>query len=572
MMKTTLREAPAASGEVSQLASKLRIGVMRLERRLRSERTSEVLTVSQLSALGVLDRMGPLSPSQLASAEKVQPPSMTRVVAALEDLGFVCRHPHESDGRQWVIALTEAGRVLLAENRNLRQAWLEARLGELSPEERRALFRRGTLDAEARRLVSRTFASLRIRNYRLFAAGQLVSLTGSWMQRVGQDWLVLRLSHNSGTAIGITTGLQFLPILLFGLQGGVIADRFSKRKLLVATQATMGLLALGLGLLDLLGAASLYEVYLFAFLLGLATAVDNPTRQSFVSELVGGKELPNAVGLNSATFNAARIVGPAVAGLLIEGIGTAWVFLGNAVSFIAVIAGLLLMRPAELFPAPRLARQRGNLREGLSYVRHRRELLVPIVLAGVVGTFGLNFQITLALVDKVVFHRGAASYGLLSALLAVGALGGALLGARRAHPTTRLVVLAAIAFGVLEIGAGLMPAFALLAVALVPTGLANITFSTAANSSVQLASDPEMRGRVMGVYMLVFAGGTPLGAPLVGWVSQELGARWGLIGGGAMSAAAGLALLAYSLRHVRSWRDALSGPGTGPVPVSAPAR
>ena len=233
--------------------------------------------------------------------------------------------------------------------------------------------------------MSRTFASLRIRNYRLFAGGQLVSLTGTWMQRVGQDWLVLRLTNNSGTAIGITTALQFLPILLLGLQGGVIADRFSKRKLILATQVTMGLIALALGLLDLVGAATLYDVYLFAFLLGVVTAVDNPTRQAFVSELVGGEELPNAVGLNSATFNAARIVGPAAAGLLIDGVGTAWVFLGNAASFIAVITCLLMMRPSELFPAPRLVRQRGNLREGLSYVRHRRELLVPIVLSGSSG-------------------------------------------------------------------------------------------------------------------------------------------------------------------------------------------
>ncbi len=285
--------------------------------------------------------------------------------------------------------------------------------------------------------MSRTFSSLRVRNYRLFAAGQLVSLTGTWMQRVGQDWLVLRLSHNSGTAIGITTGLQFLPILLFGLQGGVIADRFSKRKLILATQVTMGLLALGLGLLDLFGAVSLYDVYVFAFLLGMATAVDNPTRQAFVSELVGSAELPNAVGLNSATFNAARIFGPAVAGLMIDGVGTAWVFLANAASFVAVITGLLMMRPAELISAPRLVRQSGNLREGLSYVRHNKELLVPIALVGVVGTFGINFQITLALVDKVVFHKGAASFGLLSSMLAGGALLGALLAARRTHPTTR---------------------------------------------------------------------------------------------------------------------------------------
>jgi MFS family permease len=421
--------------------------------------------------------------------------------------------------------------------------------------------------------VNRTFRSLRIRNYRLFAGGQLVSLTGSWMQRVGQDWLVLRLSHNSGSAIGITTGLQFLPMLLFGLQGGVIADRFSKRKLIVATQVSMGLIALALGLLDLLGAATLYEVYLFAFLLGMATAVDNPTRQAFVSELVGSDELPNAVGLNSATFNAARIVGPAAAGLLIDGIGTAWVFLGNAASFIPVIACLLLMRPGELFPAPRLARQRGNVREGLSYVRHKRELLVPIVLVGIVGTFGFNFQITIALVDKVVFHRGAGAFGLLSSVLAAGSLIGALLSARREHPTLRLVILAALAFGLLEVCVGLMPSFLLLAIALAPAGFAAITFSTAANSSVQLASAPAMRGRVMGVYMLVFAGGTPLGAPLVGWLSQEFGARWGLIAGGVVSTSAAVAVLALHLRRAATRRrvpvrTAIGAPDPPRVPVT----
>lgn len=415
--------------------------------------------------------------------------------------------------------------------------------------------------------MNRTFASLRVRNYRLFASGQLVSLTGSWMQRVGQDWLVLRLSHNSGAAIGITTGLQFLPILLFGLQGGVLADRFSKRRLLIGTQSAMGLLALGLGLLDLTGAATLYEVYLFAFLLGLVTAVDNPTRQSFVTELVGNDDLPNAVGLNSATFNTARIFGPALAGLLIDGVGTAWVFLGNAASFIAVIVGLALMRQRELFPAPRLPRQRGNLREGLAYVRHRRELVVPIVLVGVVGTFGLNFQITLALMDKVVFHRGAGSYGLLSALLAVGALAGALVGARRRHPTTRLVVLAATAFGLLEIAAGLMPSFATLCVALVATGLFNITFSTAANSRVQLASALEMRGRVMGIYMLVFAGGTPLGAPLIGWLSQWAGARWGLIAGGIASAGAAACMLVLLARRSAALRHGTGA--TAPAAVAA---
>ena len=329
--------------------------------------------------------------------------------------------------------------------------------------------------------MNRTFRSLRVRNYRLFAGGQLVSLTGTWMQRVGQDWLVLQLSHNSGTAIGVTTGLQFLPLLLFGLQGGVIADRFSKRSVLICTQAAMGLLALALGLLDLLGVASLVEVYVFAFLLGVATAVDNPTRQSFVAELVGQDELPNAVGLNSATFNAARIVGPALAGLMIEGIGTGWVFLLNAVSFLAVIGALVAMRTAELFPAPRLRQGPGRVREGLSYVRHRREVLVPIVLVGIVGTFGFNFQITIALMVKTVFHLGAGAFGLLSSVLAAGCLVGALIGARRERPTMRLVIFAAIVFGLLEIVVGVMPTIVLMAVALVPAGIAALTFATSAN-------------------------------------------------------------------------------------------
>ncbi len=388
--------------------------------------------------------------------------------------------------------------------------------------------------------TSPTFSSLGVRNYRLFASGQLVSLVGSWMQRTGQDWLVLRLSHNSGSAAGVTLGLQFLPLLMFAPFGGVLADRLPKRRTLIGTQTSMMLLAAALGLLVLSGAATLYEVYGFAFALGCATAIDNPTRQSFVGELVGHEHITNAVGLNSATFNGARLVGPAVAGVMIDAVGTGWVFIVNAISFIAVIASLAMMRNAELFPAPRLARAKGQIREGFRYVAERRELVIAIALVGVVGMLGLNFPVTLALMDKTVFHRSASGYGLLTSILAVGSLAGALAAAKRKRLSTRALVLAALAFGVAESLASVMPNYAIFAVVLVPIGFFALTMSTMANSIVQLASDPGIRGRVMGVYMLVFLGSTPIGAPLIGWSCQELGARAGLYIGGLASLAAAL--------------------------------
>jgi MFS family permease len=382
-----------------------------------------------------------------------------------------------------------------------------------------------------------TFRSLRVRNYRLFAAGQVVSLSGTWAQRVAQDWLVLDLSHNSGVALGITTGLQFLPVLLFGLYGGVLADRYDKRNLLVAAQAVMGVLALVLGLLVVTGSVQLWHVYALAFLLGMAGVVDGPVRQSFVSEMVGPADLPNAVSLNSVTFNTSRIIGPALAGLAISGLGTGPVFLVNAASYVAVIVGLCAMRTAELHDARRVPRAKGQLRAGLSYVRSRPELMVPIVLVFLVGTFGLNFQITLALVVKEVFHKGPSSYGLLTSMLAVGSLLGALTTARRsAPPRQRTLIGAGVAFGLLEVLLGVVPSYAVMAVLLVPTGAAVLIFTTTANASVQLAAAPEMRGRVMALYVLVFLGGTPIGAPLLGALTEVLGARSSLLIGGAVSA------------------------------------
>jgi MFS family permease len=372
----------------------------------------------------------------------------------------------------------------------------------------------------------------------LFAAGQVVSNTGSWMQRVAQDWLVLELTHNSGTALGITTGLQFLPLLLFSLWGGVIADRYSKRRILMVTQTVMGVLALMLGVLVLTGAVRIWQVYALAFALGLATVVDNPTRQTFAVEMVGRDGMANAIALNSAVFNLARITGPAVAGVVIGLFGTPAAFLVNAASYGAVLIGLKLMRPAELHPAQRAERGRGQLREALLYVRARPTLWIPLILIFFVATFGMNFQVTTALMSRTVFHTGASAFGLASAVFAFGALCGALLAARRGRPRLRLLLVTSFAFSVLEIVTALAPDYLTFLIALVPTGLALLTFTTAANSSTQLRTAPDMRGRVMGLYMLVFLGGTPLGSPLAGWLAEAYGARLSMIAGGVISVTA----------------------------------
>lgn len=398
------------------------------------------------------------------------------------------------------------------------------------------------------------FRSLRVRNYRLYAGGQLVSLTGTWMQRVAQDWLVLELT-NSGTALGIVTALQFAPQLLLGLWGGMLADRLDKRRLLLLTQSLLAVVALLLGVLTVTGLVSYWQVLALAAALGVITAIDTPVRQSFVVEMVGARELTNAVAINSTTFNAGRILGPAVAGVMITAVGTGWAFLANAVSSVAVVAALFAMRPAELFPAPPVARAKGQLREGLAYVRGRRDLLLTMVLIFVIGTFGLNFAITSALLAKQVFDRGAGGYGLLSTALAVGALGGAVLATRRTkRPTAAFLLAAAGAFSVAEILSGLMPTFWLTAALLVPTGLAMLSITTAANSHVQLGVAPTMRGRVMALYLMCFLGGTPIGAPIVGWVAGVAGPRWGVVGGGlvCLLAVLGLSVLLGRRRGVHA--------------------
>lgn len=399
--------------------------------------------------------------------------------------------------------------------------------------------------------MSPLFASLRLRNYRLYAAGALVSNVGTWMQRVAQDWLVLQLTA-SGAALGITTGLQFLPMLLFGLFGGVVADRYPKRRVLVLTNAFMGAVALTLGLLVLTGLVQTWHVFVLAFLLGLGAALDNPARQSFVAEMVGKEDLPNAVGLNSASFNAARVVGPGVAGLLIYAFGdnTGPVFLLNALSYVAVIVALRAMSARDLHPAPRVGRGPGQLREGLRYVAGRPDLVLVLLVVFFAGTFGLNFQMFTALMATEVFDKGSGEFGLLGSIMAIGSLSGALLAARRRRPRLRLVVGSAVVFGVLVVVAGLMPAYWMFALSLIPVGMSALTLITAANATLQLGVDPLVRGRVMALYMVVFFGGTPLGAPLVGVIAETFGARWSLlVGGGVVVVATVVATAVLSRRR-----------------------
>jgi MFS family permease len=405
----------------------------------------------------------------------------------------------------------------------------------------------------AQSAVKSTFRSLSIRNYRLFAAGQLVSNTGTWMQRIAQDWLVLALTH-SGIALGVVTALQFLPILLLSVWGGALADRYRKRVMLMITQSTMGVLAAILGVLTVSGSVTVWQIYLFALALGTVTALDTPARQSFVVEMVGPDQLQNAVSLNSANFNLARVVGPAVAGLMIglfssEVAGSGWVFLINAISYVAVVGSLAAIRVRDLRPAKRIARRPGQQLEGFRYLRTRPDLLAVLATVLIFGTFGLNFPVLLPLFTTQVFHAGASAYGLLSAIMAVGSLTGALLAARRGTARIRMVLGGAMAFGVLEAISASMPDFAAFALLLLVTGTAGLTVATTANAVMQTSVTSELRGRVMGVYLLVFMGGTPLGSPLIGWMAGLVGVRWTLAFCGVATAVSAIGA-AYAL----AWR------------------
>jgi MFS family permease len=385
--------------------------------------------------------------------------------------------------------------------------------------------------------VSPTFTSLRIRNYRIYAGGAFVSNIGTWMQRVAQDWLVLQLTDNSATALGITTGLQFLPMLLLSPAAGLVADRFAKRRVLVVTQLMMAVPALLLGALAVTGTVQLWHAYVLAFVFGVGTAFDAPARQSFVVEMVGTDDLANAVGLNSASFNSARIVGPAIAGFMIAALGsgvsdTGWAILLNGVSYFAVIASLMRLDPRHLTPSVPVEAGRGGIRAGMAYVRGRPDLILVLATVFFVGTFGLNFQMTSALMATEVFHKGAGEYGLLGSFMAVGSLAGSLLAARRANPRVRTVFGGALIFSVLLMVVGLMPTYWSFAAMLPLVGLTALTMITTANATIQLTVDPDMRGRVSAIYLMIFMGGTPVGAPLIGVIGAAFGARWTLTGAG----------------------------------------
>lgn len=377
-----------------------------------------------------------------------------------------------------------------------------------------------------------TFASLKFFNYRLWFAGALVANVGTWMQRIAQDWLVLtELTDNSGLAVGVVTALQFVPAVFLTPVAGLLADRFDPRKLLIWTQGALGVLAAVLGALVLGGHAQLWHVYVLALALGVATAFDAPARQVFVSELVPPERLGNAVSLNSASFNAARLVGPGVAGLAIAAVGTGWVFVINAASFAFTIGAMLLMRTSELQHMPRSERGKGQLREGLRYVRRRSDIVVILAVLFVVAALGLNFQLTSAVMATEVFGKSADGYGILGSVLAIGSLAGALMAARRVRPRVRLVIGSAFGFGIASTLMALAPTYELFALATIPVGFFSLTMITAANTAIQLSTDPEVRGRVMSLYVLVLFGATPLGSPVVGWVAEAWGGRWSILVG-----------------------------------------
>ncbi|KQT94881.1 MFS transporter [Marmoricola sp. Leaf446] len=360
------------------------------------------------------------------------------------------------------------------------------------------------------------------------------------MQRVAQDWLVVLLATNDGVALGITTGLQFLPALLLSPYAGLIADRMPKLRLLKITQTVMALTALVLGVLAVTGTVEVWHVYVLAFVFGTGSAFDAPARQSFVSEMVGPDDLSNAVGLNSASFNAARMMGPALAGVLIAAFGggvtaTGWVIVINGLSYGAVLLALGRMRSSQLLTTVPEERHKGMIRDAVRYLRGRPDLLLVLSVVGFAGTFGLNFQMTSALMATQVFDKGATEYGLLGSIMAIGSLSGALLAARRVRVRLRLVVGAAVMFGVVEIAAGLMPTYWAYAAIVPLLGLSALTMITAANTTMQLATAPHLRGRVMALYLMVFMGGTPIGSPFIGWLGETFGARWTLVGGGGLT-------------------------------------
>lgn len=376
--------------------------------------------------------------------------------------------------------------------------------------------------------------SFRHRNYQILFPANAVSNIGAWAQRIAQDWLVLELTH-SGTYLGLVTALQFAPVLLFSLHGGALADRFNKRRVLIATNIAGGLSSAVLGILVMTGVVALWHVFLLAFTLGVSTAIDGPVRQSFTTEVVGPEDLPNAVSLNSANFNAGRLIGPAISGFLIAAFGTGPSFLLNAFSYLFVILALTRLNEKAFFTTEK-STSMNNIREGIAYVRARPDLYVVMAMVFFIATFGLNFQIFNALMATKVFGKGPASYGLLGTFIAIGSLSGALISARlEGFRKTLFVVRAGIVFSIVVIILSIMPTYLAYAIWLPICGLAALTTLITANSIVQVNTDPAIRGRVMGLYLLIFMGGTPFGSPLIGVMSELIGTRETIAACGAIS-------------------------------------
>lgn len=398
--------------------------------------------------------------------------------------------------------------------------------------------------------MSGTFRALRNRNYRLWAGGALISNIGTWMQRTAQDWLVLaELTRHNGTAVGIVMALQYGPQLLLLPFTGYAADRFNRRKFILLTQIAMGLLSLGLGVLTITGVAQLWHVYVFAGVFGCVSAFDVPARQAFVSDLVGETDLSNAVALNSTSFSAARMIGPAVAGLLIVAVGSGWVFVINAASFVGVVVALLSLRPQEFHLKPKAVGRRGGLIDGFRYVWSRADLVAVMLMFFLIGTFAMNFPIFIATMAVSVFHAGADQFGLLTAALAAGSVIGTLLAARREKPRFRIIMQGAILLAVGFTAAGFMPSYWLFGAVMLMLGISTQTFSNTANSYVQLSTDADMRGRVIAILLAVAVGGTPVGAPVVGWVADTFGPRWSMSIGALSSLIAAVIGLRYLMKH-----------------------
>ena len=405
------------------------------------------------------------------------------------------------------------------------------------------------------------FRSLRGFNYRVWAGGALVSNIGTWMQRIAQGWLVLtQLTHNNATAMGVVMALQFGPHLLLLPLTGFAADHLDRRKLLLATQAASGALAFGLGILTITGLVELWHVYVFAFLLGCVTAFDSPARHTFVAELVGENDLANAVALNSTSFNAARMIGPAIAGTLIASVGSGWVFLINGLSFVAVLFSLMLLRIDQLHPQHRAIRARGSFVDGFRYVWRRPDLRAILLILFLIATFGLNFQIFISTMSVTVFHGGASEYGFLTSIMAIGTVAGALLAANREKPHFMLLLIGAALFGFGCTLAALAPNAALFGMALVVIGVSALTLTNSTNSLMQLSTTPAMRGRVMAIRLAIALGCTPIGSPIVGLVADRFGARWALSLAAASGFAAAVVGIHYLVRyrslsvHLEGWR------------------